>query len=122
MPQPVIFIREYFIFVCEHFVFGSQLFEFLGGSLHDKLGLLNFTLFPEHPEFYATYQLLNVKDYSLYSDKLRLSVLDLTRIDLSLMAVPSTKKIVVGHGDNEGTGCFDLCHRSVLSFVRDVQM
>ena len=41
---------------------------------------------------------------------------------LSLMAVPSTKKIVVGHGDNEGTGCFDLCHRSVLSFVRDVQM
>lgn len=48
-----------------------------------QIGLLNFTLFPEHPEFYATYQLLNVKDYSLYSDKLRLSVLDLTRIDLA---------------------------------------
>lgn len=48
-----------------------------------QIGLLNFTLFPEHPEFYAAYQLLNVKNYSLYSDKLRLSVLDLTRIDLA---------------------------------------
>ena len=48
-----------------------------------QIGLLNFTLFPEHPEFYATYQLLNVKNYSLYSDKLRLSVLDLTHTDLA---------------------------------------
>ena len=48
-----------------------------------QIGLLDFTLFPEAPEFYATYQLLNVKKYTLYSDKLRLSVLDLTRIDLA---------------------------------------
>lgn len=48
-----------------------------------QVGILNFTLFEEHPEFYATYQLLNVKDYTLYSDKLRLSVLDLTRYRLS---------------------------------------
>lgn len=48
-----------------------------------QIGLLNFTLFPEHPEFYATYQLLNVKNYSLYSDKLRISVLDLTQIELA---------------------------------------
>lgn len=48
-----------------------------------QIGLLNFTLFPELPEFYATYQLLNVKNYSLYSDKLRLSVLDLTQIKLA---------------------------------------
>lgn len=46
-----------------------------------QIGLLNFTLFPDNPEFYATYQLLNVKNYTLYSDKLRLSVLDLTQID-----------------------------------------
>lgn len=46
-----------------------------------QIGLLNFTLFPGNPEFYATYQLLNVKNYTLYSDKLRLSVLDLTQID-----------------------------------------
>lgn len=48
-----------------------------------QIGLLNYTLFPEHPEFYASYQLLNVKNNSLYSDKLRLSVLDLTQIDLA---------------------------------------
>lgn len=48
-----------------------------------QIGLLNFTLFPEYPEFYSTYKFLNVKNYALYSDKLRLSVLDLTRTDLA---------------------------------------
>lgn len=48
-----------------------------------QIGILNFTLFEEHPEFYASFKLLNVKDYTLYSDKLCLSVLDLTRIDLA---------------------------------------
>ena len=48
-----------------------------------QIGLLNFTLFPKNPEFYATYQFLNVKNHMLYSDKLRLSVLNLTRIDLA---------------------------------------
>ena len=42
-----------------------------------QIGLLNFSLFPQHPEFYATYKFLNVKNHTLYSDKLRLSVLDL---------------------------------------------
>ena len=48
-----------------------------------RIGLLDYTLFPEYPEFYATYQFLNVKNHSLYSDKLRISVLDLSRIDLA---------------------------------------
>ena len=48
-----------------------------------QIGILDYTLFPEHPEFYATYQLLNVKDYTLYSDKLRISVLNLTQIELA---------------------------------------
>ena len=46
-----------------------------------QIGILNFTLFPEQPEFYATYQFLNVKNHSLYSDKLRISVLNLTQIE-----------------------------------------
>lgn len=33
--------------------------------------------------YYSTYQLLNVKNHTLYSDKLRISVLDLTQIDLA---------------------------------------
>ncbi len=48
-----------------------------------QIGLLDFTLFPDSPEFYATYQFQNAKNFMLYSDKLRLSVVDLTRIDLA---------------------------------------
>ena len=48
-----------------------------------QIGLLDYTLFPDHTEFYSTYQFLNVKNHTLYSDKLRISVLDLSRIDLA---------------------------------------
>ena len=48
-----------------------------------QIGLLDYTLFSEHPEFYSTYQFLNVKNHTLYSDKWRISVLDLSRIDLA---------------------------------------
>ncbi len=48
-----------------------------------QISFLNFTLFPECPEFYATYKLLNVKNHTLYSDKLQLSVVDLTQIALA---------------------------------------
>lgn len=48
-----------------------------------QIGLLDFTLFKQHPEFYATYQLLNTKTHALYSDKLRLCVVDLTKIDMA---------------------------------------
>lgn len=48
-----------------------------------QIGLLDYTLFPKRPEFYATYRLLNEKTHTPYSDKLQLSVLDLTRIDLA---------------------------------------
>ena len=48
-----------------------------------QIGILDFTLFPEYPEFYATYQFLNVKKFTKYSDKLRLSVLDLTQTKLA---------------------------------------
>ena len=48
-----------------------------------QIGFLDFTLFPDDPEFYATYQMLNVKTHKLYSSKLTLSVVDLTRKDLA---------------------------------------
>ena len=50
------------------------------------VGFLNYSLFPEYPEFFATYELTNTSnpDYSyLYSDKLRISVVDLTQISLA---------------------------------------
>lgn len=47
------------------------------------ISFLNFTLFPEYPEFYATYKLINVKNHQIYNDNLRLSVVDLTQIHLA---------------------------------------
>ena len=42
-----------------------------------------FTLFPEAPEFYATYQLQNVKTGQLYSSKFSIHVLELNKIELA---------------------------------------
>ena len=47
------------------------------------IGFLDYTLFPEFPEFYATYQMLNIKNHHLYSSKFSLSVVDLTQIDMA---------------------------------------
>ena len=47
------------------------------------IGFLDFQLFPECAEFYATYKLLNIRNYHLYSDKFVLSVVDLSHIDLA---------------------------------------
>lgn len=44
---------------------------------------LDYTLFDKYPEFYATNRLLNVKNHQVYSDKLTLSVVDLTQISLA---------------------------------------
>ncbi len=47
------------------------------------IGILDFTLFPEVPELYATYRMTNEKNHHIYSRNLQLSVLDLTQTDLA---------------------------------------
>ncbi len=47
------------------------------------ISILAFTLFPDYPEFYAKYQMLNMKNHHVYSDKFRLHVLDLTQAELA---------------------------------------
>ena len=47
------------------------------------IGILDFTLFPKYPEFYARYAMKNIKNENIYSDKLLLNVLDLTQIHLA---------------------------------------
>lgn len=47
------------------------------------IGFLDYTLFEEYPEFYATYKLTNIKNNHIYSDNFILSVVDLSRIDLA---------------------------------------
>ena len=48
-----------------------------------QIGLLDFTLFDDSPEFFANYYLMNIKNHRKYSDKLRISVIDLTKINLA---------------------------------------
>ena len=47
------------------------------------IGFLDYTLFKEYPEFYATYKLINVKSHHIYSDNFILNVVNLSRIDLA---------------------------------------
>lgn len=47
------------------------------------VGFLNYTHFPEHPEFYATHLLMNENNFHVYSGKFRINVVDLTQIELA---------------------------------------
>lgn len=51
--------------------------------LQIHIGFLDFTLFPEVPEFYATNLLMNIKNHHVFSSKFRLYVVDLSKIDLA---------------------------------------
>lgn len=47
------------------------------------ISILDFTLFPDVPEFYASYRLLNLKNHHEYTSKFQLYVLDLKHIELA---------------------------------------
>ena len=70
-------------YLCRSFdqLYSGQEYINVKPAIH--IGFLNFTPFKEHPEFYATYKLLNEKSHHLYSDKFILSVVDLTQIELA---------------------------------------
>ncbi len=48
-----------------------------------QIGFLDFTLFKDHPEFFATYQMRNKADNHLYTDKFNLMVVQLNHIELA---------------------------------------
>ena len=48
-----------------------------------QIGILDFTLFKDSPEFYSEYKLINVRTGRIYTDKLSIRVLDLTNIELA---------------------------------------
>ena len=70
------------------------------GQEYDRLlptyhiGILDFTLFNEHPKFMAQYQILDVEDHFLYSDKLCIKVLDLTQIEKAKKQHGINKKLL----------------------------
>ena len=48
-----------------------------------QIGFLDYTLFHEHPSFYATYKLMDTKDSFVYTDKFSIGVVDLTKTGLA---------------------------------------
>ncbi len=57
--------------------------DYLNVKTAIHISLLDFTLFPDIPEFYSTNMMINVRNHKIFSDRLRLSVLDLTQIKLA---------------------------------------
>ena len=47
------------------------------------IGFLNYTIFPEYPEFFAKYRMMNIKNHNVYTTKFNLYVVDLTQIELA---------------------------------------
>lgn len=47
------------------------------------IGFLDYTLFKDKPEFYATYKLMNIKNHHVYNDNFDLRVVNLTQIELA---------------------------------------
>ena len=47
------------------------------------IGFLNYTIFPEYPEFFAKYRMMNIKNHNVYATKFNLYVVDLTKIELA---------------------------------------
>ena len=58
------------------------------------IGILDFTLFENHPKFMAQYQILDVEDGYLYSDKLCIKVLDLTQLEKTKQEPETNKKLL----------------------------
>lgn len=59
---------------------GSDYFDVIS-TYH--IGILDFTLFPDHPEFYAINKMMNIQKKYIYNDKFTLNVLDLNQIELA---------------------------------------
>jgi len=46
-------------------------------------GVFDLSPFPDYPEFFATYKMMNVKKHYIYNDSFTLNVLDLNQIELA---------------------------------------
>ena len=71
------------MYLCRSFDHLSHGQDYLEAKSAIHIGFLDYTLFKERPEFYASYKLINVKNHQKYSDSLTLHVVDLSRIDLA---------------------------------------
>ncbi len=59
----------------------GQDYSVIKSTIH--IGILDHTLFPDYPEFYAEHKIMNTKNYHVFSNKFMLNVLDLSQIELA---------------------------------------
>ncbi|MBD5541806.1 MAG: Rpn family recombination-promoting nuclease/putative transposase [Lachnospiraceae bacterium] len=71
------------LYLCRSFDNPQKGQDYLDAKPAIHIGFLDYTLFEEYPEFYATYKLINIKNHHVYSDNFILSVVDLSKIDLA---------------------------------------
>lgn len=71
------------VYLCRNFdrLQSGQDYMEIKPTIH--IGFLDFTLFPEHPEFYATYMMMNVKNHHIFTDRIALSVVNLKHMELA---------------------------------------
>lgn len=71
-------------YICRSFDQLNQGMAYIEAKPVRQIAFCDFTLFEERPEFYSTYKLINVKNIDqIYSEKLIISNIDLTRPDLA---------------------------------------
>lgn len=71
------------VYLCRNFdrLQSGQDYMEIKPTIH--IGFLDFTLFPEHPKFYATYMMMNVKNHHIFTDRITLSVVNLKHMELA---------------------------------------
>ena len=70
-------------YLCRNFDQLSSGEDYIAVKPTIHIGFLNFTLFPEYPEFYATYKMINMKNHHIFTDKFILGVVNLKHIELA---------------------------------------
>ncbi len=70
-------------YLCRNFDQLSRGEDYINARPTIHIGFLDFLLFPQYPEFYATYMMMNVKNQHIFTDKFTLSVVNLKHIELA---------------------------------------
>ena len=72
-------------YLCRSFdhLYRGQDYSETSKAIH--IGILDFTLFEDAPEFYSQYVLSNVKNHRIYNDKFKIHVLELNQIDMATL-------------------------------------
>ncbi len=70
-------------YLCREFDDIARGMDYENAGYTYQIGFLDYTLFEDHPEFYALYQLRNAKDNHLYTGKFNLIVVSLEQTEIA---------------------------------------